>query len=269
MLNRAIHLLILCCFTTSAFASPVHETEVQIERNMRELAAQIPADIRQELLGSEAVAMQDDELNQADLSQSMGPEDPVNGDRLKLVGRGVENRKTGNVIALACIGKPINETLEPSCKVLRHVMMKADTKQMVYIGPKFEIESQGEPTQDDLVKRVVSINRAVKKHKKYVNSDKRGKAIAYSAVISSVGFGAIVISKSAAGVAIATGPFCLAWLGLLVVIFGVQELVRAPLFPSSGVISDVMADQNGWNWSVKPKKVSARSFKWFESYLTR
>lgn len=65
-----------------------------------------------------------------------------------------------------------------------------------------------------------------------------------------------------------TGPFLLAWAGFMAFWMGVAYLVSNPVFPRSGVISEVMLDQDGWNWSETPKKVSRRNFEVFEKYLT-
>ena len=203
-------------------------------------------------------------------------EEPVSANQLKIIGRGIENKETHDVIALACVGEELPDTREPSCRVLRNVKLKADSHELSFVGGKFdvnwELDIKGEPTQKDLIRLVRRLNKNAIKYKKKMNRVRNGKFISRFAAISFGAFGATVITKSMiltamGGAAIPTGPALLAALGLMIIVCGVQAIVLDPVFPNSSVISKVMADQNGWNWSIKPKKISARTFHWFERYL--
>ncbi len=187
--------------------------------------------------------------------------------RLKIIGQGIENRKTGDIIALACIGSFIKDTESPSCRTLRHVKIPAQSQEAYFIGEIYTLSMEREPTQNDFQKLVRKVNKSVKQFKKDKNQDTREKILALGAFTGGVAWGVHVISLAEMGIMVSAGAALLPFFGGVALTSGVLLLSRIPNAPNSGIISDAMANQDGWNWSVSPNKISNQRFKWIERYL--
>lgn len=203
-------------------------------------------------------------------------------DRLRIIGRGVENRKTGEVIALACVGEINPTTQQPSCGKLQAVKFKPDASAPELIIDRiFDLDQAlqlkgAEPTTEHLEKYVRMINRWAKEFRRDVTQGRRGKIIATATLIGLGAVGGYFIYEDLRlkntypddpNAGVKTGTFLLSWFGAMAVFIGISALVSNPVFPKSGVISEVMADQSGWNWSVSPKKVTNKAFGYFEAYF--
>ncbi len=184
-------------------------------------------------------------------------------DHLKIVGRGIENRKTHEVIVLACVGENIPDTNSPSCKKLRHVLLKEGSNEVRYLGYPYATASEGdsEPSQKDLKSVSRNISKNAKWQRRFYRKRHQDKFYRYAlyAVI---------------GVPLAVG--CMVGAGIIIpnIIFGgtigivlLRKFTERPFRVRSGNITEMTSDQNGWNWSVNPKKVSNKTFTWFENYL--
>jgi hypothetical protein len=200
-------------------------------------------------------------------AQAQEPEEKVTSGTLKIVGRGLQDRKTGDIIALSCMGPALAETGAPSCKTLRHVIFPANSTEAYYVGYTYQLEMESEPTEKDFETLAKSINRNVKKFKKNMHQDTREKVIGYGAFAGATGWGVHLIALSATGVTVTIGAALLPFYAGIALTFGIMMIARIPLLPHSGVISEAMADQNGWNWSESPNVISHQRFKWFDRYL--
>ena len=262
----------------ASFSVFAHDGDVGLPTTNIELK-DIPTELISDTPASEEVT--DTDSND---DNEVAPEPSFNGkeippgalEKLRVIGRGIQNRRTGEAIVLACVGENLPGTSSPSCKELRHVKIKEGSKEATFIGDTFQVigrESEfssgesilvREPTTMDLKQMVRQFNKGSKKHKKFENKQIRQK------IIGRLGEAAYGTSLVCLGVLASAGAGPVAVLpviGSIALIIGVDELLRNPLRPNSGQITEMMANQDGWSWSVNPKKVTAKSYHWFERYL--
>ena len=247
MFKKLICALLVSSFATSAMASP--PTAPMIE---------VPADVQEELL-------------QVDESEIIATENPSFEGAIKIVGRGLQNRETGEVIALACVGKPLTGSTEPSCNTLQHFKVNPTTRESKWIGNAVALSSQGEPTQKELRDQVKELNQAVEKYKKQNNTAARNLNLALvatgAAIVGLLVFVILPVMKNTQNFNPSDSKALLIFGAPALGITFVHGLISNPFFAKSGALSSAMADQNGWNWSSQPKVVSKKTFLWLERYL--
>jgi hypothetical protein len=162
---------------------------------------------------------------------------PVNTDRLKLVGRGV--RHGGDSMALGC--------LDELCTKARMVYFEAGGK-ATYFGRTFTFSSDGVAPTEEQVKS--SLEKLSQQYRQVKQSHSMVRRIAFALV----GVGAVV------GVAILTGSTII-FLGTL---GGFAMLHQSDYHPNihlgENPVVATFNNKDGWSWSVKPKRVSAKAF---------
>ncbi len=206
---------------------------------------------------------------------SFEEKDRVTDGYLKIFGRGIENRKTGDVIALACVGKNLTNLSDPSCSSLRYVYFIANEKAAYYAGHEVKVETKGIASETEIQSTVLELKRDFESYRKDSNQGRRGAYVTTLAIAGWAGggvwayhkdkelsknggeglSGSAIILPLTAGVAFVAA---MTYLGMK---------TYDPKTPDSSSISDAMVNQDGWNWSVKPEKISKRNFKIFTRYL--
>jgi hypothetical protein len=167
---------------------------------------------------------------------------------LKVVGRGIQSKASNEVIALACVGHSdfVNER---SCTQLQFVRIDSDSKAVTAIGPLWSLPLDHEPTANELQKYVKTLNRKIRQYR-IANQDRevRNAFITFGAIVGGVVLAATIT------------PACLLLFFPSIALN--MTLNSVPIFGKSGSVSNTMADQNGWNWSSRPKRISAKRFDW-------
>ncbi len=217
-------------------------------------------------------SMASDEFT-ADFGNDSGPSlEKVNTDYLKIIGRGIQNKKTKDIVALACTGFNPAQILEPSCKELRYVIWKSATNESFFTGEKIVFNSQTEPSEAELNAAMKRINANFKKFKK--DSKKLGNHRIWSqapvAALIPIGIAIGVNQKrhnDGRASAISTETALLGTVGFVAAVLIYQHLLVKSPTPESGIISSAMADRSGWNWAIEPRSVSAHQFNWLVKYI--
>ncbi len=199
------------------------------------------------------------------------PLEPFTGTYLKILGRGVLNADTGDMVAITCTGEMIANAGEPSCKKVRYIIWKKDVNQTFYIGREKTVSTDSEPTLADLEAFTKQESVRVKNFRKTSNHEHAQKTrnhllLSGFGVVGAIGF--TLRTDSSGGLTptsskiILSSMATLALGGLLI-----AALNHYPMTTAGGYVSNAMANQNGWDWAVKPKPISGKKFQWLERYL--
>jgi hypothetical protein len=194
---------------------------------------------------------------------------PVLGDSLKLLGSPIQNKQTGEIIALACVGPALEGSNEPSCQTIQHIYIRSASQDAVLAGTAVQV-SEKEPSSDEVRGAVQSLSRNFKDYHWNVRGRNTstiailgaGVGAFGSAVIVSNVVGYYVIVASAALTAATIGPFVLA-VGAGLFILGRTH----PLFSKNASFVTGLKNQNGWNWSSHSRKISNRKFNEYKAFL--
>jgi hypothetical protein len=169
----------------------------------------------------------------------------VDAQSLKLLGRGIEDRKTKEMIGLACLSE--------DCTRLRGVHFDANRTNLHYFGPVVKVSSKhATPTASEIRRFFRKLNRAKKdtQEKLYEETNRKLGTLLFGA--SSAGTLKILSIIIPAGVS----PMFIipVMLGTFGIVYGLAN------WGIRGKSSIALADQSGWNWSIRPKTVSHHSF---------
>ncbi len=186
---------------------------------------------------------------------------------LKTIGGGMENRKTGEVLSLACAGEFNRTTNEFACNVVRLVYIKADRNAAYWVGPEFSVESENSvPNKTDFKRATKQIR---KRYHEWVAND-------HAALMNSpagrlgLGIGVGGFFVAAGAMAITANPICMAaWIPVIVGVnvirkkqfdFGITDNNRAGTWAT-------FSSQEGWSWAEKTRKVKSKTFDGLLQYL--
>lgn len=183
-------------------------------------------------------------------------QEAIEESKLLLLGGGFEDRSTGNIITLACVGK----SSQP-CSKIRHVLFEAETHEAQFIGDSIQIVSEHPGVSNDKAtqKTLKKISKNYHRYKLNNRSQVRviGRAFLYFVIPIGVVAGGMVafpvILSSAA----------LSQLGVLAAVT-TPVLVLTNTSDSQALsrshLVTALKDQNGWNWVAKTKKVNHKNF---------
>lgn len=186
--------------------------------------------------------------------ESSATRERVTDPQIKLLGKGFAGRKSREVISIACVGED-QGTTEKNCETLRFVHI-LNSSEVYYIGPAFKtnlVNKRGKPT---------SQSKQLKKAMKNLDDEVRNRRMrtTLSMYVSIVGIGAF---SAVSGI---FWPFG-ALLGVFV-IAGAGQIDLIHIFDITNPIQNVMGksttqvqNQDGWNWGIKPKTISEKSFQ--------
>lgn len=179
-------------------------------------------------------------------------------DTYSILGKGIQDRKTGDTIALTCVEK---EAESQECSAISFVRFSATTNETTEIGQRFKIQN------DDLdaASRTAAKDLKKKIKKSYKAHFKPNTAVG---LISYVG-----LFAGGLGLTVAFNTFIpgLAVTGLWVYMYYKDldpsfmdprgYIVTAFLTVKNNQLGQAVRDQNGWNWSVAPKQVFHKRFE--------
>ncbi len=198
----------------------------------------------------------DDELLLAPITDSLtrdatvpGTTDLTTSNQWILVGKGMEDRKTHERLALACVGRAD----DPS-----DIKARCEDVQFVY----FKNEQEGQFT-GPIVKLSKLDLKALQKQVKKCNHN--ATTTAWEIVGFSVGsWIAIGITAGTFGLTAPVFYAGLGWMGLAVAgpkAFAFISNARYAIDALSTENTTSIENQNGWNWATDPQKVNHRYFK--------
>lgn len=189
------------------------------------------------------------------------PDSPVRSESVRIVGRGIQNKETGDSLALGCV--------DQDCSQLRLVRFEAATRQAVFTGQLFFVpKSGGVASQKEIKTKIRAINKAYRTFKRNKPEIQRKRILHVTLPAMCVFLFCTIAAAAITKGAIITGTFGLATVGAFGVFSVAMFIVmsRKPLLGTSGVVSKVFADQKGWNWESRPKRVSAQTFNLFQEF---
>jgi len=185
------------------------------------------------------------------------PETPV-PDSLILIGRGIKNRKTHEILAATCS--------DENCTQIRFVDIQANGA-VRYIGNTYEIAS-GEIAQKVRRQLIKSINHDFQGYRRAQRDAKLDKNVLTRVGTFVITTGPVLL---AANVLVTAGMLSAPVAALLIVPAAAVVIYTFHRGVLNGTTATTQAfrDQNGWNWSSRPKTMNARKFGQFVSFLNR
>ncbi len=186
----------------------------------------------------------------------------ITDSQITLFGKGIENRKTGDLISLSCIGT----NPQYPCNCLKHVFLDHETKKSY---------SFGYPIAVMRLTKSESLEHAFKRTTKFLSKQYRIEARAnitigensLKAVTWFVGMGGVSVA-----VAVLTPVGAIPVLMGITAYGGILGVSKLLLFnenvPIAGGHSTVVAalrDQDGWNWGSEAKAISNHHFEVYQS----
>ncbi len=169
---------------------------------------------------------------------------------LRLVGRGIENRKTGELLAVACGNE--------NCHYLRSVYFTENHQEAYFFGRPIEIFHAIE--NPEKVPTDQEIKSALRKMTKQYKQFKRRNLDEQKVLARATGFAVEGIASGYVAVAMAAWwPFAL---GVGVAMGGILVFSGDIIIPFKSVSPAIstFSNQAGWNWAVEPKKVRPKKF---------
>ena len=172
---------------------------------------------------------------------------------LNLLGRGFKDRRTGQYIALACQKNEtqLNTNSDLDCDSVRFVYL-VDSDNLFYIGPSIPLVHANQISAKTEIEGILKrIGTRVRKESKFINFSTGIKSTA-----AVMGGGILFQAGSRTiGKSLMIG-------GALYALF--SGLLNNDIsFQTRCLMSDdhsLLTNTNGWNWSIRPKKVNPKIF---------
>ena len=166
---------------------------------------------------------------------------PVKDSQIRILGKGISGRHSKQTLAIACVG----ENLE--CNVMRFIYV-VSTSEAYYIGPRFTVTNQK------------ALTNALKKLSASVsNQHDRGLLTLFGGLTASFGIIA-VFHVFWPFIAIVSAAFMLyETIGsdALAPMFDVYQPIKNATVGDDGA---QLINHDGWNWSIKPRKINEKTF---------
>ncbi len=187
---------------------------------------------------------------------------PVAFGELQLLGKGWEDRESGDLLALACTQKERNPG--QACEQFRFVHYQQRTQEATLIGQTLKVHVLNTPA--DLQAWNREFKKSFRKWNYRTNVQKDFMLYGTAAPMTA---GLLYFSLAANGAIVGSAGVLVGMVfipAFLVVgvntlhTFGVYNALR------SGDTSAVI-NQNGWNWSVKPMKIGNKKFEKFLKFI--
>lgn len=175
----------------------------------------------------------------------------------RFLGKGVQSRKTKDVIVVACVGQrdAVDQEGMPDCKELRHVIFKGNGQESYFLGPVYKVIEKDGVTEEVLLRE--ALKEMGKEYKRIRHGRARTRAFKTGGGLALASIATVVIAPA--------GGFVVAPL-----IFLLGEGVALSTLFSGGLMTghekfiNSIQDQAGWNWSEHSVKVNSTKF---EDYL--
>lgn len=165
---------------------------------------------------------------------------------LQYIGRPIQDRDSGDIIALVCL---------ESCVQLRFVYFRNAQSDAYFYGPVLTVKhSDKEPSRREIK---ATLKQFKKQYRNYIGRRDHVLEKRYGALLAFILAGAVVIKN------VPLPPQAeLVFVGAVFVgglfIYIAQD---QPLLGRSGTISRALADQSGWNWSNRIRSMKSKHFQ--------
>lgn len=178
-------------------------------------------------------------------------DESVQLDQLELIGRGVISRATGDGLVLACTQRTLAEQQISYCSEARFVIFNESKAKFVGGSIKLEMPSSSEKKS---IKK--QLRRFFKDRETSEVRNRRDRYFQKFAFLEGAGVAVLAFTI--------TNPIT----GLIVIVGGTAVLNA--IMTSKGVVKAfvvgtgttvTLTDQNEWNWSIRPKKISHENFE--------
>lgn len=201
-----------------------------------------------------------------ELERSAGMEPATGEYAFELLGRGIQDEETGEVIAVACAGERDPATGIRQCDRLRHLYFKNGAREAIWVGDTIRASAEGQtPTRVQLKRALKELSRQYK----LARREARANSGAY--ILYGVGLG--LPFALTYGFPAAAGAFP------VVTVVGIPAyavlcifLARAnrPFgFPAGTGLLKVSLGPEGWNWEARPKRLSPKNFEIYARSVAR
>jgi|GEM_PF-2369202 len=175
----------------------------------------------------------------------------VTGGTVKMLGRGVLNRRTHETLALACVTE--------NCSTLRMLYIAANGEKAYLMGPQIVV-SEGQ--QDPSKKQIRTTLRSITRNFREVRREKTPAGVTELKI-----FGAFATTSGVAWV-VGSGVLFAASGGVLFIpaamaaAYLMMRFVVDPVtFGGTSPVTATFNEHDGWNWSQRPKRVSEKTFR--------
>lgn len=174
----------------------------------------------------------------------------VEASSLNILGRSIQNKETGESLAIACVGN-WRQTIKDSCHLLRMVYVTSDRSTAYFVGLALVVSYDDAPTQKELKAHIKHLKHQYKKYLSWQRTDAQN----FFRHLGQIGilFGVIFTVPQmgvAAGISTILGG-------------GFTMFMLEPSTPGFGLKDGVnnLQNQSGWNWSEKkPGRLSNQKF---------
>ncbi len=182
--------------------------------------------------------------------------EPVDVTHLRIIGRGIEDHRTGEIIVLACAGKSEVADGQSDCSAIRHVGYNKKTGQAYFMGDLYKSESVTEDAD--------SISRNFKSYKRRENKQRNLGRM----VLITIGGGFLIYASPfflPIAMPVATAGLFLNWGISIPIIY--QYGINGKMISSTATTTEAFVNQDGWNWAFKPRKVNHRTFEQYQNFI--
>ena len=180
---------------------------------------------------------------------------------IKLVGRGIKDRKTGTTIAFRCVGR--STSTEVSCNSIQLVRLEENGDTIAIASAKTVGRDGAEPSESELRTHLTNFSNGYREFKNDWNSNRRKTRFAGLSAVTLIGMGAYFNHRAfepSTGIIFVASSLAAGTLWIL-------ASSDKELFPEVNMVTTAFDDKSGWNWSTKPKKISHRNFGLLEEYV--
>jgi len=186
-------------------------------------------------------------------------------DSVALDGRGIVEKKTGNWIALKCITNSLQPQNFNDCTAFQHVLYDQKSNELKEIGPSIA-------NDHDLQKNLKNIGKGFRVYlRKNTNLGEQRILVLAAITVLALAVPAVLTTLGPVAHPIISQALddTLKWvlfmpLVLVDVTYG-NDPTSAVM--NSNQLNKPLLDKNGWNWSIKPKKVRKKIFEAYRTYI--
>ena len=184
-------------------------------------------------------------------------------DGIKMIGHPIEDKRTHEILLMACIGGRVHGTQERNCDELQHVYFSGPLATPHLVGSIYDVETLHlEPSRAEIKTTLRQIARAYHETKW---DEQNGPLRLFIGVGASMGVGTLI------GTTIAVLPGAIVAIAPVLGLWGWANAHRSAspfgaLYKHSN-ITHLLQDQNGWNWSSSVKRIKHKNFQFYKEIL--
>lgn len=262
MLAKIILIFVFTLISFSSFAAETIDTLTDLGADTAQFTRDQIKEVTQQISAIESIA--------EPIEAFENPSNEVELSKLTIIGRGFQDKKTGNTIALACFGISSLVPASAECSRFRHVFINYTSGKAFFTGKVYTYGNTSFYSERENQKMIARIGKSFKKYKRGMN---QGKNILHYTEFGMAGI--LVVSQTglpawvfvAGGSLAAAGGVAVLGTVLAYCLFAEVYDRNGVLFAHAGGTSHVLRDQNGWNWSIQPKTVSHSTFEFYQKWV--